>query len=175
MKNNTDLDIYKRTFDFAIKIVKLCKDLDGKPGVTRNLANQLFRSGTSVGANLREAKGAQSRADFVSKCSIACKEGHETLYWLELLIETGIMGKTEVEGLAKECNEIVAILTTIIKRTKQNAKKKFLDFYFISRINFLKNSKFFLLFLYQFQIHNSAFSILFHSPFITKITICNFK
>ncbi len=58
-------DIYKRTFDFAVRVVRLCQFLDEKPGVSRILANQLLRSGTSIGANLREARGGQSRADFI--------------------------------------------------------------------------------------------------------------
>ena len=63
----------------------LCQTLDQTPGVSRTLANQLLRSGTSIGANVEEGQGGQSRADFISKYSIACKEARETHYWLKLL------------------------------------------------------------------------------------------
>jgi four helix bundle protein len=66
--------ICERTFEFAVRIVKLCRFLDEQPGVGRTLSNQLLRSGTSIGANVEEAKGGQSKADFLSKISIACKE-----------------------------------------------------------------------------------------------------
>jgi len=81
-------DITERTFQFAIRIVKVCQHLDEKPGVSRTLAKQLLRSGTSIGANLEEGKGSQSEADYLTKCSIACKEARETLYWLKLLSAT---------------------------------------------------------------------------------------
>ena len=75
------VDICKRTFDFAARIVRLCNHLLGKPGVSRTLANQLLKAGTSVGANVQEAQAGQSRADFISKNAIALKEARETLYW----------------------------------------------------------------------------------------------
>jgi four helix bundle protein len=73
-------DILERTFHFAVRIVKLCQVLDERPGVGRTLARQLLRSGTSIGANVEEAQAGQSRADFRSKYSIACKEARETHY-----------------------------------------------------------------------------------------------
>lgn len=84
-------DIAERTFEFARRIIKLCQTLDQVPGVSRILANQLLRSGTSVGANVEEGLGGQSRADFVSKYSIACKEARETHYWLRLLAASEIL------------------------------------------------------------------------------------
>lgn len=120
--NPKEHDIYKRTFDFAVQVVRLCQALDERPGTSRVLAKQLLRSGISIGANLREAKGGQSRPDFVSKCSIACKEAHETLYWLELLSATEVIPANRLTDLTRECDEIVSILTTIIKRTKDNSK-----------------------------------------------------
>ena len=71
------------------KIVRLCRSLDSKPRSLRILAQQLLRSGTSVGANVQEAQAGQSRADFISKYSIALKEARETLYWLRLLDASG--------------------------------------------------------------------------------------
>lgn len=113
-------DIQERTFEFAVRIVKLCQSLDEKPGVSRTLSNQLLRSGTSIGANVEEGQGSQSRADFVSKFSIACKEAKETHYWLRLLAESGIITKGRLSEVIQEADELIAILTTIIKRTKDN-------------------------------------------------------
>jgi four helix bundle protein len=113
-------DLPERTFEFARRIVEMCKVLDQKPGVSRTLANQLLRSGTSVGANVEEGQAGQSRADFVSKLSIACKEARETHYWLRLLSATELVPESRLTGLLDEANQLVAILTTIIKKTKEN-------------------------------------------------------
>lgn len=114
MKSN----IPERTFQFAQRIVKLCMAMDTKPGVSRTLANQLLRSGTSIGANVEEGQASQSEADFVSKYSIACKEARETHYWLRLLSVSEVVPGTHLAELAAECNELVAILTAIIKKVR---------------------------------------------------------
>ena len=114
------MEIQERTFEFAIRIVKLCQYLDEKPGVERILSNQLLRSGTSVGANIEEAQAGQSRADFLSKMSIASKEARETLYWLKLLEKTELISIDRLQDLKQEADEIVRILTSIVKATKQN-------------------------------------------------------
>jgi four helix bundle protein len=111
-------DILERTFRFSVRIVKLCQVLDEQPGVGRTLSRQLLRSGTSIGANAEEAQAGQSRADFVSKYSIACKEARETHYWLRLIAECNILPETRLGEITMECDELVAILTTIIKNTK---------------------------------------------------------
>lgn len=111
-------DIPERTFAFAIRVVKLCRVLDAQPGVSRTLANQLLRSGTSVGANVEEGQASQSEADFVSKYSIACKEARETHYWLRLLAASELMPQERLAELETECNELIAILTSIIKKMK---------------------------------------------------------
>lgn len=111
-------EIGERTFAFAVRVVKLCQVLDGKPGVSRTLANQLLRSGTSVGANLEESKGGQSRADFLSKVSISLKEARETHYWLRLLLATDILPERQLAPLLDEANQLVAILTAIVKKLK---------------------------------------------------------
>ncbi|MDR4509922.1 MAG: four helix bundle protein [Candidatus Brocadiaceae bacterium] len=113
-------DIKDRTFDFALRVVKLCQTLDEKPGVSRTLARQLLRSGTSIGANVEEGQGSQSRADFVSKMSIACKEARETHYWLRLLSESETISRERLADLIRESDELIAILTAIIKNTKAN-------------------------------------------------------
>ncbi len=115
------MEIQERTFEFAIRIVKLCQHLDEKPGVKRILSNQLLRSGTSVGANIEEAQAGQSRADFLSKMSIASKEARETLYWLKLLEKTELVSGDRLQELKQEADEIVRILTSIVKATKQKS------------------------------------------------------
>ena len=111
-------DILERSFEFAARIVALCQKLDASPGVSRTLANQLLRSGTSIGANIEEAHGSQSKADFISKMSISCKEARETHYWLRLLIKTEIVSESQLTALKNESNELVAILTTIVKKSR---------------------------------------------------------
>lgn len=111
-------EIGERAFDFAVRVVKLCRELDQTPGVPRTLANQLIRSGTSIGANLEESKGGQSRADFRSKVSIALKEARETHYWLRLLVAVDLIPEEKLTGLIDESNQITAILTTIVKKLK---------------------------------------------------------
>jgi len=113
-------DLPERTFEFARRIVGLCKVLDQSPGVSRTLANQLLRSGTSIGANVEEGQAGQSKADFISKLSIACKEARETHYWLRLLSATDLVPESKLTGLLDEANQLVAILTTVIKKTKEN-------------------------------------------------------
>jgi len=116
--NNEPWEISERAFAFAVRVVKLCRNLDGEPGVSRTLANQLLRAGTSIGANLEESKGGQSRADDLSKVSIAHKEARETHYWLRLLIATNIVSEDQLSPLLDESNQLVAILTTIVKKLK---------------------------------------------------------
>jgi len=116
--NEEPQEIGERAFEFAVRIVKLCQELDERPGVSRTLANQLLRSGTSVGANLEESKGGQIRADYLSKVSIALKEARETRYWLRLFVATDLIPETQLARLLDESNQIVAILTTIVKKLK---------------------------------------------------------
>ena len=113
-------DLPERTFEFARRVVKLCETLDQTPGVSRTLANQLLRSGTSIGANVEEGQGSQSRADFASKYSIACKEARETHYWLRLLAASEVVLTSKLEPLIDESNQLIAILTAIIKSTRRN-------------------------------------------------------
>lgn len=117
---DTPEHITVRTFGFAVRIVKLAQFLDRKPGVPRLLANQLLRAGTSVGANVEDAQGSQSRADFIAKMSIALKEGRETLYWLRLLQATELCSEIQLAELLIEANEIVSILIVIVVKTKKN-------------------------------------------------------
>ena len=117
--NGPRRDLGERSFNFALRIVRVCQVLDEKPGIGRTLGRQLLRSGTCVGANVEEGFGAQSEADYLSKCSIACKEARETLYWLKLLGASETLPANRLTDLIQECHELVAILTTITKRLKE--------------------------------------------------------
>ena len=115
-------DLCERTFGFAVRIVRLCRSLEERPGVGRTLGRQLLRSGTSIGANAEEAQAGQSRADFISKYSIASKEARETNYWLRLLVSTDVVPEAQLRDLLDESNQLIAILTTLVKRAKANAQ-----------------------------------------------------
>ena len=110
--------ITERTFNFSVRVVKLAQYLDKTPGVPRTLAGQLLRSGTSIGANVEEAQGGQSRPDFIVKMYIALKEVRETLYWLRLLIAAELCSAQQLAELTSEANEIVSILVAIVKNTR---------------------------------------------------------
>ncbi|MBS0213574.1 MAG: four helix bundle protein [Proteobacteria bacterium] len=111
-------DIRERTFGFATRVVRLCQKLDAAPGVSRTVANQLLRSGASIGANVEEAHGSQSKADFTAKMYIACKESRETHYWLRLLVATDIVPEAKLAPLLDESNQLIAILTAIVKTAR---------------------------------------------------------
>ena len=103
---------------FAIRIIKFYKYLcDEKKEFI--LSKQILRSGTSIGANIRESKNAQSKADFISKMNIALKEADETAYWLELLWESEIIEKSQVKDLYELNTELIKLLTAIIKSSKE--------------------------------------------------------
>lgn len=118
----TPRDIKERTFDFAVEIVRFCQNLDITPGTSRILGRQLLRSGTSIGANVEEAQAGQSRADFISKYSIALKEARETIYWLRLLKTTRICTDERLDTLREEAEQIARIIGSIIVNTKKGAK-----------------------------------------------------
>ena len=120
-KRRTNRDIEERALRFAVRVVRLAQVLETGHGVSIVIGKQVLRAGTSIGANLHEARGSQSRADFISKCSIACKEAHETLYWLNLIVASNLMEERQLAGLAQECDELVAILTAIVKKSKDHA------------------------------------------------------
>jgi four helix bundle protein len=106
--------------NFAIRIVNLYKMLTGRKEFI--LSKQLLRSGTSIGANLAEARYAQSRSDFLSKCSIALKECNETAYWLELLHDTDFLSHEEFNSINKDCSELLARLVNIVKNIKDSLR-----------------------------------------------------
>ena len=85
---------------------------------------QLLRSGTSIGANIREALHAQGKRDFLSKANIALKEANEALYWIELLHASEYIDNIQNESIYADCNEIVSLLVAIVKTTKKNLETK---------------------------------------------------
>ncbi|HEY2830342.1 MAG TPA: four helix bundle protein [Thermoanaerobaculia bacterium] len=108
--------IDERVFNFACRVMRMDRALGRK--ANRNAMNQLVRSATSIGANLEEARGAHSKADFHSKVRIALKESREAHYWLRLI--AAFSNDKRVAPLINEANEFVAILTTIAKKTNPN-------------------------------------------------------
>ncbi|MBR1463194.1 MAG: four helix bundle protein [Prevotella sp.] len=102
---------------FAIRIIKLYAYLKDEKHVVM-LSKQVLRSGTSIGANVRESVNAQSRLDFINKLNIALKEANETEYWLELLHESDFLDDNQFDSIYNDCGKIAATLTKIIKTTK---------------------------------------------------------
>lgn len=114
MKDNI---VKNKSFGFAVRIVKLYQySCEQKKEFV--LSKQLLRSGTSVGAMVREAEHAESKADFIHKMAIAQKEINETIYWIELLAATDFLEKQEFESVNNDAIELIKIFTAIIKNTK---------------------------------------------------------
>ncbi len=115
MDNNI---IQEKSFDFAVRIVRLCQFLveDKKAYV---LSKQLLRSGTSIGANVVEALDAVSRREFISKMSIALKECSESIYWINLLYRTDYLSAIQYESICADSMELKRILSSIVKTTKE--------------------------------------------------------
>ena len=111
----------EKTYSFALRIIKAYKYLSNKNEYV--LSKQLMRSGTSIGANCREATYAQSKQDFISKLSIALKEANETIYWLELLHDSDFITDDAFESIHNDGLEILKILISIIKTSKSNIQK----------------------------------------------------
>ncbi len=120
MKENS---IKIKSFSFAFRIVKLYQYLKSEKN-EYVLSKQLLRSGTSIGASIRESEHSESKLDFIHKLAIAQKETNESLYWLELLYATEILSKEQFDNLNNDAIEIMKILTAIIKTTKLNLKNR---------------------------------------------------
>ena len=110
--------IQDKSRDFAIRIVECYKylTLQQKEWV---LSKQLLRSGTSIGANTRESRNAQSRQDFLNKLNVALREADETEYWLDIIHATGYIDDSMYESLKNDCGELIALLVSIVKKLKQ--------------------------------------------------------
>jgi four helix bundle protein len=115
----TGSDIRERVFEFACAVVDVHRSLYRRTPELRSLTFQASNAATSIGANLEEADAAQSRADFVSKCTISLKEARESRYWLRILHRT--LKNEKLAELIRESTQIIAILTTIVRKTKEHS------------------------------------------------------
>ena len=115
--------IQSKSRDFAIRIIN-CYNYLVSERHEMVMSKQLLRCGTSIGANTRESKNAQSRMDFLNKLNIALKEADETEYWLDLLHETKYLDDKQFQSLLNDCKELIALLVAIIKKIKENPEKK---------------------------------------------------
>lgn len=113
--------ILDKSYAFGLRIVKLYIHLR-KQKVERELLLQLLRAGTSIGANIEEAEGAQSKSDFIHKISISYKESRETSYWLRLLTDTGLLETKLSESFLKDIEELKKILSSILKTSKNQIR-----------------------------------------------------
>lgn len=114
MKDNI---VVNKSFDFAVRIIKLANYLENERRQYA-IANQLIRSGTSIGANIREGVNASTKPDFRYKMSIALKEANETEYWLELILASRLINEIQVQELLEKCKELCRILSSIVKNSK---------------------------------------------------------
>ena len=115
--------VQQKSKELALRMIQLSRYLTGKPNhdtALYILVRQVMRSGTSIGANIRESLSAQSTADFISKLNIALKEGDETKYWLELLHESGYLSDKEFQSIYNDTIEVNSLLTSIILAKKKN-------------------------------------------------------
>ncbi|NQS99092.1 MAG: four helix bundle protein [candidate division Zixibacteria bacterium] len=111
----------KRLLDFAVRIIKLCGALPNSY-LAVHLSKQLVRSGTSVGANYEEARGAESKADFIHKITISLKEIRETLYWLRIIQSSEALKPERLDPIIQEADEIYSILVSSVKTSKENSE-----------------------------------------------------
>ncbi|MBE9040201.1 four helix bundle protein [Oscillatoriales cyanobacterium LEGE 11467] len=121
--NHEEPNIQERTLQFAVRIVKLCKFMDEQGGVARVLYSQLIRSGTSIGANVREAQSAESDKDFRHKLEIALKEARETHYWLVVLVASDVIPESKIKSLMRESDVIIRVLVSITKKLKDKQRR----------------------------------------------------
>src|SRR5438093_9161952 len=111
-------DLRDRTKHFALSIIRMFSMIP-KSTEAQVLGKQLLRSGTSVGANYREAYRGRSKPEFIAKCGDSLRELEETAYWLELLVDAQIVSSDKLQPLRQECDELTAIFVTILKRSKE--------------------------------------------------------
>ena len=116
------VDLRTRTKEFALRIIRLYSDLS-KQTEAQVIGRQMIRSGTSVGANYREAYRARSKAEFISKVGECLKEIEETGYWLELLGDSGIVSEKRLASVRDECGELTAIFVASIRKAKLSGER----------------------------------------------------
>jgi four helix bundle protein len=120
LKDHKPQDLKPRTKAFALRIIRMYSKLPKSDAVGQVLGKQVLRSGTSVGANYREASRGRSKVELIAKIGDSLKEIEETEYWLELLMESGCLPASRITDLLAETRELIAIFTTINKRSKAN-------------------------------------------------------
>lgn len=116
-------NIRERSFAYALRAIRLYRHVETRrDGAAKILCRQYLRAACSVGANIEEAQSAESRADFVHKLSVAQKEARESCFWLRLLAESESLPKSRLKPLLEETEELNAVITTIILKTKRGSK-----------------------------------------------------
>ena len=115
----TNQHITERTIAYAVRIVYLFQALE-ENSAGRIIGKQLLRAGTSIGANVHEAQGAQSKPDFITKLTIAQKEANESLYWLRIIQETQLVPPQRITDLYAETEQLIKIIASIIVKTRRN-------------------------------------------------------
>lgn len=124
-ENGKPWDIRDRVFQYALRAIKLYRATQARRDpAARTLGKQYLRSATSIGANIEEAQSGESRADFIHKNCIAQKEARESLYWLRLVAESGVLKKIQLDPLIRETNELISVITAIIVRAKENRTER---------------------------------------------------
>ena len=123
MKTKEENIVAQKSYMFSVRCVNLYKYLSEEKHDSV-IGKQLLRSGTSIGANVKEALRGYSKADFASKISIALKEASETAYWIEILRDTGYITTSQADSMLKDCVELIKILMSIVKKTKENINKE---------------------------------------------------
>ncbi len=121
--NSQNNVVFEKSKCFALRIIKLYKFL-GEEKAEYVISKQILRCGTSIGANIAESVYAQSRSDFVGKLSISLKEAAETGYWLDILYKSNYINKSSYDSVRKDCDELMKILTSIVRTTKNSAKQQ---------------------------------------------------
>ena len=123
MKTKEENIVAQKSYMFSVRCVNLYKYLSEEKHDSV-IGKQLLRSGTSIGANVKEALRGYSKADFASKISIALKEASETEYWIEILRDTGYITTSQADSMLNDCVELIKILMSIVKKTKENINKE---------------------------------------------------
>ena len=113
--------IVEKSYSFAVGIARYCFEIQDQRR-EYVLSHQLLKSGTSIGANVEESQGAISKAEFIAKIQISYKEAKETKYWLRLIKDAELFQNTHSDQLLSDCNELIAILSSILKTSKENKK-----------------------------------------------------
>ena len=122
-RNRKDSTLHAKSYAFALRIIGLAKFLrEQKQDFV--LSKQILRSGTAIGALVRESEFAQSQADFINKLSVSLKEANETDYWLDLFFESEIIDRQMYDSLHSDLNELISLLVSSIKTAKENLNNK---------------------------------------------------